>query len=258
MKFVKVALTLALAASLAVPAMAEPSAASLRRRMAESQIVAQHLAVPQDSIERRQRSIARLQAEGVPINQYLPAIEGQSEARRRTAGEVLDRALALLVVSSRAEGLGTKEAGRMVADFGIEAALSPAERAFLADPAPTEHVVMQFGWRGEAAAPLLWALGFIERMDKPEGTYSGAELERLVSGRTRAQLLAAARLRPLPEILDAADMIYRYHWAVREARRLDQPVPAGLNADVVMERHQGLNWLIGYMDQAWDDVTTDT
>ena len=27
---------------------------------------------------------------------------------------------------------------------------------------------------------------------------------------------------------------------------------------VVMERHYALNWLIGYSDQEWDDVTTDT
>lgn len=34
--------------------------------------------------------------------------------------------------------------------------------------------------------------------------------------------------------------------------------PAGLEKGVVKERHYALNWLVGYMDQAWDDVTTDT
>ena len=27
---------------------------------------------------------------------------------------------------------------------------------------------------------------------------------------------------------------------------------------VVYERHYALNWLIGYCDQSWDEVTTDT
>ncbi|MDR2636809.1 MAG: DUF4272 domain-containing protein [Zoogloeaceae bacterium] len=27
---------------------------------------------------------------------------------------------------------------------------------------------------------------------------------------------------------------------------------------VTMERHYALNWLIGYMDQEWDDISTDT
>ena len=34
--------------------------------------------------------------------------------------------------------------------------------------------------------------------------------------------------------------------------------PSGLDPGVVQERHQALNWLIGYMDQHWDDVSTDT
>lgn len=255
----RLTLSAALAAAVvAAPAWAEPSMGSRRRLMTEEQIAAQHLPVPRDSLDRRQRSIRLLEAEAVPVNPFLPAIEGETEARRRTAEEVLDRALALLVVSSRAEGLGAKEARTLVANFGIDRALSPAERAFLADDSPTDHATMQFSWRGEAAAPLLWALGLIDRLQRPERTYAGAELEALVSGRTRAQLLAAVRLRPLPELLDAADMIYRYHWAVREAQRLNQAVPAGLNGDVIMERHQALNWLIGYMDQAWDEVTTDT
>jgi hypothetical protein len=45
---------------------------------------------------------------------------------------------------------------------------------------------------------------------------------------------------------------------VVDARVNGRATPAGLDADVIMERHHALNWLIGYMDQAWDDVTTDT
>ncbi|WP_079688608.1 DUF4272 domain-containing protein [Ohtaekwangia koreensis] len=31
-----------------------------------------------------------------------------------------------------------------------------------------------------------------------------------------------------------------------------------LNSSVVFERHYSLNWLIRYMNQDWDKVTTDT
>ena len=37
-----------------------------------------------------------------------------------------------------------------------------------------------------------------------------------------------------------------------------KPAPAGLNDDVAMERHHALNWLIGSMDQDWDDISLDT
>jgi len=67
-----------------------------------------------------------------------------------------------------------------------------------------------------------------------------------------------ANLRPIGEILDEADLIYRYHWAVKNARSKGEPPPANLDKGVVLERHHALNWLIGYMDQEWDDISTDT
>jgi hypothetical protein len=67
-----------------------------------------------------------------------------------------------------------------------------------------------------------------------------------------------AKLRSKQEILDQADLILRLNWACVNARVKNEPMPGGLDASVVYERHYSLNWLIRYMDQAWDDVTTDT
>jgi Domain of unknown function (DUF4272) len=43
--------------------------------------------------------------------------------------------------------------------------------------------------------------------------------------RTAEQVVAQARLRPAAEILDPADLIYRYHWAVMDARVAGCPHP---------------------------------
>ena len=75
--------------------------------------------------------------------------------------------------------------------------------------------------------------------------------------RTTSQFIEDSELRPIADILDQADLIYRYHWAVTNARMKGQQIPAGLDAGVTQERHYALNWLIG-TEQAWDDVTTDT
>ncbi|KAI5931817.1 Methionine--tRNA ligase, mitochondrial [Manis javanica] len=71
-------------------------------------------------------------------------------------------------------------------------------------------------------------------------------------------LLHAARMRPDSEILDALDQHYRLHWIVRQAQVQQQPAPAGLNADVLMERHHALNWLVLFEGNDWDDVDTPT
>ena len=54
-----------------------------------------------------------------------------------------------------------------------------------------------------------------------------------------------------------ADFYYRLHWAAIELRIKGKKSEL-LDEGVIRERHRALNWLIGYLNQEWDDVTTDT
>lgn len=89
-----------------------------------------------------------------------------------------------------------------------------------------------------------------------------------------AEFISTARLRSESEIYDANEEIYHIHWRVRDAQFRHEPTPPGklprmpvedmqppaesYDSGVVQERHYGLNWLIGYCGQDWDEVTTDT
>jgi len=72
-----------------------------------------------------------------------------------------------------------------------------------------------------------------------------------------------AKLRSVPQLLDATDRIYRWHWAVRQYRFISK-VEGGqklTNADVILngiteEWHRALNWLV--TAKKWDDVDTST
>lgn len=105
---------------------------------------------------------------------------------------------------------------------------------------------------------LLWALGVTDDPGPPDAIVDVPRLAETLRDLGTEGLRARAVLRPQAEILDAADLIYRYHWAVVNARLHGQPAPAGLDAGVVLERHHALNWLIGYAGQDWDDISTDT
>ncbi len=213
---------------------------------------------PDEATARKQRSESVLKSEGVPVNDSLPVIESERELRPRTTQEVAQRAIALLIVSLKGEGLEQPIVERLVRDYQIAPHLSPDERRFLSNLTPSEQDRVQFSWRYEAAWVMLWALGYVETLDKPVAICDVPRAVTFMKDRTMAQFVADAKLRSPAEILDAADMIYRYHWAVVEARVTQQDPPAGLEPGVTMERHHALNWLIRYMDQAWDDVTTDT
>lgn len=211
-----------------------------------------------ESLARKARSESALRAAGVPVNPYLPAIESSAQAKRRSTEEVAYRALALLAVALKGEGLDAATTQRVVRDYGLAPHLSPQERAFVANASAAERERVNFSWRYESAWTLLWALGYVESLAPPKEVCDVGRAVKVMHERTAAQFVAQAKLRPMAEVLDATDAIYRMHWAVVEARVNGSPLPAGLHPGIVYERHYALNWLIGYMDQAWDDVSTDT
>ena len=211
-----------------------------------------------EAASRKARSEVLLRAEGLPVNKGLPVIETEREAKHRTKDEIAYRALALLVVAVKGEGLDQPTVDQIVNDYGLESQFTPKERSFIKNALPSQHDRVQFAWRYEAAWTLLWALGYVERLDKPSGICDVPRAVSFMRERKASQFVADAKLRPLSEILDQADRTYRYHWAVVDSRVNDRKQLTGIDPEVTLERHYALNWLIGYMEQDWDDISTDT
>jgi hypothetical protein len=211
-----------------------------------------------EAIDRKLRSETILQAEGVPFLAWLPAIETTAEALKRSKEEVALRALCLIFVAAKAEGLEDEVVERVLKSYELRPHLTPKELAFVLDNSPSQHDRVQFIWRYEAASTLLWALGFVAQLGKPVQPCDAEFAVSTMTGTTTSQFIEDSELRPIADILDQVDLIYRYHWATRNAHLKGQQIPADLNPDVTDERHYALNWLIGYLEQAWDDVSTDT
>jgi hypothetical protein len=211
-----------------------------------------------EAVARKQRSDSLLAKESVPVNQYLPVIEAEANSKRRTTEEVAIRAMALCVVATKADGMDQKQVDELIERFQLASAFTPDESAFIKDLNPNDHDRSQFVWRYECYSVLLWSLGYIDKLERPDKACDLETAIKILNGGSRDDFIKKAKLRPQQEILDAADLIYRYHWAVVDAQVKGQDAPAKLSGDVVVERHYVLNWLIGYMDQEWDDVTTDT
>jgi Domain of unknown function (DUF4272) len=193
----------------------------------------------------------------VPYLATLPCIESEATCTLRTPSEIATRLLALICVAVKGEGLEQAELIKFIDARGASNLFSPEERAFIDERAPSPQDMMQYSWRYEAAWVLAWALHLLEEpLAMPTAI---CDVPRLVLMVRDTPDLAARGTRPLPDILDATDLIYRIHWAVRQAALDGAVPPASLEPGVVMERHKALNWLIGYNDNAaWDDVGTDT
>lgn len=207
---------------------------------------------------RKDRSLAILKAEMVPFIDHLPLIEAEAESTRRTTEQVATRAMALCIVAAKGEGVEQEIIDKLVAEYQLASAFTSKEKAFINNPGPTQHERVQFAWRYECYWVMLWALGYIDKLERPDKICDVGLAVSILRDNGRDGFLKKAKLRSQREIVDAADLIYRCHWAVVDARVNNRDAPAGLDGGIVLERHYALNWLIGYLDQQWDDISTDT
>lgn len=214
-----------------------------------------------EALDRRSRSIAFLKAKGVPTIDHLPVIEDSVSAKMRSPKEIAERLVACTICAVGGETGDKTVVRKLLLDFNAEGLLTPDERVFVASKIDVPQERVQFSWRYERAWVLLWALGYIERLDYPPSICDVPRLAGLIRGKSIEQILREARPRGQKEILDEADLIYRVHWAVVDERvnvNKSVKVPGSVEKGVVQERHAALNWLIGYMRQEWDDISTDT
>ncbi len=215
---------------------------------------------------RKERSNKCLAAEGVPGCAALPPIVGDAAYLPRSVEEVARRTLGILLTSVFAElvsSRGVEAARASIADlleqYSARDFLSPGERAFISGPAPEGKSLADFTWRYECAWVGLWALGLVDTLAYPRAVCDVGGMAAMVRDcGDYPGFLRSCRLRAPSRILDEADRTYRYDWACADARVNGRDVPAGLDPGVVVERHRMFNWLIRYMDAAWDDVRTDT
>ena len=214
------------------------------------------LPYPELAIARKAATAALLAARAIIVPDTLPPLVCEDELALRSRDEAVDRARALLLVALRADSVAAGEA--MPVDMLLskmplaDDALSPLEQDFLQLENPGKEDCAPFIWRYESLLVLEWALGLVEQLPYPDAPCdSAAVVATLIAMR-------GPRLRPAAEILDALDLHYRLHWHVRQSRLKLGVEAAGVDADVVMERHRTLNWLVRFGHAPWDEVDTPT
>ena len=218
------------------------------------------------AIQRRAENNAKIQARGIHCFPNLPYLHEQNEVKTRTAREIATRAVASLLTTLAAleqeNGNYNNERAFIqskINDFGVQAALTPAERVVISGEANAQERINAV-WKYEAYWTLVWALGFVDELDFPDHIVDGSTAIGIVAQFANlGEMVTAAKLRDVSEILDEADLIYRYHWACVDARVNGSEPLQGLETSVVVERRVGLWWLLDIDGgDDWDDVAMDT
>lgn len=213
-----------------------------------------------DQRARREKSEADCKAHNIPVykNPNALFVEAEANVTLREKDAVVDRAIALAFMEIKSEGPEKALLDDVLKRYDILKKMSPLEKQFALNNNPSQQEMANANWRAESHHVLLWALGYIDELKYPAEMCQVSEDFKHLFSRTEDQFRADATLRSKAEILDAADQILRYNWAITSERLKAQGPPGNLNSSVVFERHYALNWLVRYMNQDWDDVSTDT
>ncbi len=210
---------------------------------------------------RKQKSENILTEMGVTINPHLPVIEQETEAVLRPPEVVSRRIIVLCNLVSVARNADREEIIVYLKNEDMWQHVSTREKVFFKNESPDEMARYNATWRIEAVWLLLWALSIIPELGMPEKQCDPREVLVMVPGigEPTGEFITNAKLRPVADILDKSDLIYRAHWATRERKIKKFKAECGnLDNDIVKEWHYAINWLTCYSDLAWDHVTTDT
>ena len=197
--------------------------------------------------ERKDISIEILKSQGVPFIDHLPLVYETSEVAPREKDEVVARAICsfaaiMCACSIRDNGELTDEDKQGAKDFldnrfGCIDKLTRMERRVIESEASYDEAV-NMGWKYESLWALLWAMGLVKELDFPKDICDCNFVMKTFSG----DFSERVKMRGTDEILQALDLVYRYHWACVNAR-VHGTKSAGLDEEVVMERRGGLEWL---------------
>lgn len=210
--------------------------------------------------QRKKQTEKYLKSLNVPFIDHLPLIEEENEVKIRTAQEIAERILILVYLAYVSEVPDEKE---NVIEFLKTNLLwdkvSPDEKVLFQKEELTDQETTNISWRSEGVWLLLWTINKVDKLELPT---EQVEIPNIVSRLPEfltdpTEFIKNAIVRPTAEILDQSDLVYRLHWATRNADLNNQPMPANLDLSIIMERHYAINWVTFYADE-WDEISTDT
>lgn len=211
--------------------------------------------------EQRKRETEKFLAlHHIPFIAHLPLVEEEEEVKIRAPQEITKRIIILAYLGYIGEVPESKqEVIRFLKEHKLWSAVTGGERKLFEKENLTEQERINISWKTEAIWVLLWSIGKVNKLDLPVQQVNIQGLLSLLPGflSTPDEFIKTAAVRSVTEILDMLDLLYRIHWATRDAYLKGQPIPANLDEGIVMERHYAVNWLTCYAGD-WDEITTDT
>ena len=189
----------------------------------------------------------------IDVPDHLPQIESLDEVNPRSAQDIASRLSALAYVI----GLGFDAKGKDLLEWLNEFQLMPYvsryENELLHKHELGDQDKINMTWLTESAQALAWCIGLVE-LDHSK--HCDDDLAQKIPFKNDPkEFIQKAQLRPISEIQEQSDLLYRLHWYARNCRFTGTEFE--LSESIVAERRKAMDWAYG-VEEDWDEVPMDT
>ncbi len=184
----------------------------------------------------------------------------ESENKIRSSREVAERAIVLYCVVESSDSDDRVELRDWLKTEKLWSAVSPIEKKLFGKGKITQQQIINASWRVEALETIVWSLNLLPTVTPSTDQCDPSQIKALFPfflGDTK-DFLSQSKLRTDEEIEKTLEEIYEQHWKVRDAMLNHKDTPDNLDSGVIKEKHHALNWVTGYEELDWDNVSTDT
>ena len=214
--------------------------------------------------ERKANSEKILTQKGIDFQEELEPIKSADQVKLRSFDEICRRAVAALLSTQAAIELndnnpeGMEKFKRLMVYFGVENDLNSYENRVMENKASEQDLVAVV-WEYECCWALFWALGLLDDItDAAEICDCKTAINFVSQCESMEDFKSQCSLRSADEILDMADLYFRYDWACDHHAYIDSDWNiGGLDKDIVYERRLAIEWTMSSTDD-WFNINLDT
>jgi hypothetical protein len=203
--------------------------------------------------ELKSKTTDYLASVGIEIPAHIPTIEGMDEVTPRKARDIAGRLSALAYVIGLGFGAKGGDLLGYLQQYELMPFVSEREKRLLREEALSDQDKVDMSWQTECAQALAWCIGLVE-LDHFH--HCDDDLAQKIPFKIDpSEFIETAKLRPITEIQEQSDLLYRMHWYARNSRLNGRE--CDLSESIVSERRKAIDWAYG-VEEDWDEVPMDT
>ncbi len=201
----------------------------------------------------RDRNNSYLLSVGIKTNSNLPLIEEVEEVQPRTAQDVAGRLSSIAYVIGMAFGAKQDDLIYYLNKYSLWRYVSHYEKSLLESDKISEQDRINMEWLSESAQALAWALYLV---DLDHFKHCDDDLAtKIPYKKNPTDFISSSNLRPIEEIQEQSDLLYRMHWYAKHCRL--EGKECVISESIILKRRKAIDWVYG-VEQEWDEVQLDT